>query len=344
MFFMRKFFQRVIATLNLFQGKQSLTIFLLAAIFALTACDDSSSAGGDGGETSAVESSSGVTLSEASAESNGSSDEKNNPSSAGTSTKSSNSNTSGNGTKSSSSSADWSWDVSKESRFNPDVDYDIMTDERDGKRYKTVTIGDQVWMAENLNYVDSAKTPSLKGESWCYNNEAANCTVGGRLYTWYAAIDWEKLATDADNPLDCRNYSIPCGLSGMVQGICPSGWHLPSHAEWNALFVAVGGQSTSVEEVYSQSPAAGKGLKSQTGWHNAGNGTDAFGFSALPVGFRDVNGGYDYDGHYAHFWSSTEINVSDVFIMEAIYSSDDAFLDRSYKTYGYPIRCVKDSE
>jgi len=59
----------------------------------------------------------------------------------------------------------WNWSVPKVYRFNPDIDYGTMTDERDGKTYKTVKIGDQIWMVENLNYADSTKTPSLKGKS-----------------------------------------------------------------------------------------------------------------------------------------------------------------------------------
>ena len=184
----------------------------------------------------------------------------------------------------------WNWDVPKECRLNPEITYGTMTDERDGKTYRTVTIGDQVWMAENLNYADSTKTPSLKGKSWCYNNVAANCDVAGRLYTWAAAIDSVKLATDAENPLDC-GYGKTCGLSGKVQGICPSGWHLPSESEWNTLFTKVGGKDV-----------AGTKLKSQSGWHNNGNGDDAFGFSALPAGFNN-SGDYYRGGRGAHFWS-----------------------------------------
>jgi uncharacterized protein (TIGR02145 family) len=275
---MKKSFQRVIATLNLFQGKQSLTIFLFAAIFALSACDDSSSAGDDNGETSALSCSAEMSSSSRHCEdckdeaisSSGkvtdkdsdakSSDSKDSPSSAGTSTKSSNSNTSGNGTKSSNSSAGkvncsallegWSWDVPKECLFNPDIDYGIMTDERDGKVYRTVQIGDQVWMAENLNF-DPGQGGSGDDKydwSWCYNNEPKNCDVGGRLYTWAAAMDSVKTGCGYGPTWRC-SATLP------VQGICPKGWHLPKKVEWGTLFEAVGGSN-----------GAGTALKSQCGW------------------------------------------------------------------------------
>lgn len=229
----------------------------------------------------------------------------------------------------------WSWNVPKECRFNPDIDYGTMTDERDGKVYRTVKIGDQVWMAENLNYADSAETPSLKRKSWCYNGEPKNCDVAGRLYTWAAAIDSVSLADDADNPQDC-GYGKECGVAStrsatLVQGVCPTGWHLPSRAEWNSLFTAVGDEST-----------AGKVLKSQTGWYNRGNGTDAFGFSALPAGGRNGDGeGYN-EGDYAYFWSSTELNSSYAYRMYLDYGSVSATLSFKNKDDGFSVRCLKD--
>ena len=222
---------------------------------------------------------------------------------------------------------DWSWDVPKECRFNPDIDYGTMTDERDGKVYKTVKIGDQTWMAENLNYADSVKTPSLKGKNWCYNKEPKNCEVAGRLYSWAAAIDSVKLANDADNPRDC-GYGKICGLTGTVKGICPTGWHLPSQAKWSTLITAVGGQLT-----------ASKVLKSQSGW----NGTDAFGFAALPAGQRG-NGSSFYNGdNSAYFWSSTEYAGGSAYGM-ILYNTNEYYeLQKNYnKGYGFSVRCVKD--
>ncbi|MBR2095473.1 MAG: hypothetical protein IJ908_07680, partial [Fibrobacter sp.] len=143
----------------------------------------------------------------------------------------------------------WSWDVPKEARLNPKIKYDSMVDPRDKQVYKVVKIDvpdtnySQVWMAENLNYADSVKTPSLKGRNWCYNNDEKNCKVSGRYYTWAAAIDSVALANDSKEPLDC-GYGKTCGLNHSVQGICPDGWHLPTLREWSLLCEAIGDYST----------------------------------------------------------------------------------------------------
>ena len=221
-------------------------------------------------------------------------------------------------------------DSQSSSSKDPELAEGFLTDNRDGQTYKTVTIGTQTWMAENLNYADSVTTASLKGKSWCYNDVAANCDVAGRLYTWAAAIDSVKLATDADNPLDC-GYGRECGLTGKVQGICPSGWHLPSYDEWNALFTAVGGQLN-----------AGKVLKSQTGWYSNGNGTDAFGFSALPAGSRYDYGYFNYDGYHAYFWSATELYTDLAYLMYLYYFNEYAYLDYDFKDFGFSVRCLMD--
>jgi uncharacterized protein (TIGR02145 family) len=224
----------------------------------------------------------------------------------------------------------WSWDVPKELRLNPKIEYDSITDSRDGKVYKTVKIGEQTWMAENLNYADSVKTPSLRGKSRCYNDDAKKCDVAGRLYTWAAAIDSVKLANDADNPQDC-GHGKTCSLPAKVQGICPSGWHLPSNEEWKALFTAVGGQST-----------AGMFLRSQSGWNNNRNGPNTFGFSVLPVGQAYENGYCSYDGENAFIWSITEDVSTRAYSMYIRYGSEYANLTADYKYYGFSVRCLKD--
>ncbi len=210
-----------------------------------------------------------------------------------------------------------------------------LTDNRDGQVYKTVTIGDQIWMAENLNYADSSKTPSLKGRSWCYNDSSEYCGKYGRLYTWAAAIDSVKLATAEENPLDC-GYGKECGLSDVVQGICPENWHLPDTTEWRNLFTSVGGQVT-----------AGVKLKSKTGWVEDGNGTDDYSFSVLPVGWRDAFL-FKRVGENAVFWTSTEKYDENFhsfsYLMELNYNNDGAYIGNDFKDDGFSIRCLKDAE
>ena len=171
--------------------------------------------------------------------------------------------------------------------------YGTLTDTRAVKTYKTVKIGAQTWMAENLNYET--------GNSYCYDNYARNCNKYGRLYTWDAA-----------------------------KKACPEGWHLPSKTEFETLFTAVGVQD-----------GAGTALKSTSSWNeDSGNGTDSFGFSALPAGFRFSNGEYHDEGYDAYFWSSTENDSYRVYYVN-LYR-DDEYLARSNKLGWLSVRCVKD--
>jgi uncharacterized protein (TIGR02145 family) len=321
---------------NLWWGKMSLRGGVAAAavssVLLLAACggDSGTSAPNDNGISSSeeiqssssslkVESSSSVILS-------GDSHEESSSSSS-TSLKSVSSSSKQLSSSSSGKNGDgWSWDVPKEARLNPEIAYDSMTDPRDGQIYKTVKIGDQIWMAENLNYADSIKTPSLIGKSWCYANKAENCAVAGRLYTWAAAIDSVKLATDADNPQDCGfDKAWNCTLPAKVQGICPDGWHLPTQVEWNTLFAEVGGELE-----------AGKILKAQTGW----NGTDSVGFSALPAGGRDNGGQFGADGNFAYFWCSNSAGSFYASYMSLDYT-EYAGLEPGLKDTAFSVRCLK---
>ena len=195
-----------------------------------------------------------------------------------------------------------------------------ITDTRDGQTYKTVSIGAQTWMAQNLNYETA--------NSYCYSNNASNCTKYGRLYTWAAAMD--SAGMWSANGKGCGYYKT-CTPTYPVRGVCPEGWHLPTKAEFKTLFTAVGGSVT-----------AGTKLKSTTGWNSSGNGTDDYSFSALPAGRMNYIGSYLNEGNYAYFWSSTEYNSDDAFSMYLNYDYDDAYPDYSHKNFGFSVRCVKD--
>ena len=140
------------------------------------------------------------------------------------------------------------------------------TDSRDGQTYSTVKIGDQVWMAENLNF----KT----ADSYCYNDDPSYCTKYGRLYIWSAAMDSVGVYDSSAVGCGCNYDYKNCSPSYPVRGICPEGWYLPDTVDWKTLFDAVGGVAT-----------AGKMLKSVKGWVSEWNGSndgvkgkDAFSF------------------------------------------------------------------
>jgi uncharacterized protein (TIGR02145 family) len=170
------------------------------------------------------------------------------------------------------------------------------TDPRDGKKYKFVKIGEQVWMAENLNF-------SAEG-SKCYDNKPENCEKYGRFYDW-----------------------------GTAMKACPNGWHLPNNDEYGALYNTVGGKDV-----------AGKKLKAKSGWNDSnekpGNGTDDFGFSALPSGFGDSEG-FGGVGDRGGWWSATEYRT---------FSSCDLYRDNiiDYKWWEgdgislMNVRCIQD--
>ena len=263
-----------------------------------------------------------------------SSDSKGNPSSAGTSTKSSNSSSSRVTSSDVEGSSKTAWDY-----LNPDINYGEFTDERDGQIYKTVTIApagtgySEVWMAENLNYETE--------NSWCgggIGTTEGDCSVYGRLYTWAAAVGRAEDECGIDHA---------CNLGeGDIRGACPKGWHLPRQSEWEALIVAVDGSITE----YTSSNTAGSKLKSAARCWSSYSGItieDAFGFSALPAGFRNHGiGNYNSKGYGTSFWSSTEETIYYAYVMGLDYRNDGAVLtyDNNHKRYGDSVRCLKDSD
>jgi uncharacterized protein (TIGR02145 family) len=176
------------------------------------------------------------------------------------------------------------------------------TDARDGKKYKTVKIGEQTWMAENLNYKANG--------SLCYNHNESYCEKYGRLYDW-------KTAKKA----------------------CPSGWHLPSREEWTKLIRFADG-TTGEENYYS--PTAGKYLKATSGWNSSGNGEDTYDFAALPGGNGSSDGSFYLVGNYGYWWATNESDNKRADIMYIDNSYDSAILSDDYKSGLISVRCVMD--
>ena len=171
-------------------------------------------------------------------------------------------------------------------------------DSRDGKKYKIAQIGNQTWMAKNLNYAAD--------NSACYENKGGNCGKYGRLYNWDAA-----------------------------KSACPAGWHLPNAAEWTALTDYAGGSSL-----------AGKRLKSTAGWldeygRNNDNGTDRYGFLALPGGYG-YNGAFLNAGYYGYWWCATESGTGFAPSRSMDYYNEHVFKATRDKAYLFSVRCVRD--
>ena len=182
------------------------------------------------------------------------------------------------------------------------------TDSRDNKNYTTVQIGNQCWMAENLNYETS--------NSWWYNNNSANGNIYGRLYTWDAALT-----------------------------ACPSGWSLPSDDEWKTMEMALGmSQSEADDTGYRGTDEGGKMKETGTiHWNSPNTGaTNTSGFTALPGGGRGSSGSFDSLGSYGGWWSSGEDSGTLAWGRSLHYG--DGRVGRGYggKTGGFSVRCLKD--
>ncbi len=184
----------------------------------------------------------------------------------------------------------------------------ITVKDADGNKYPTMKIGQQIWMAKNLNV-------NVPG-SMCYGNKPENCEKYGRLYTWEAA----KMA-------------------------CPSGWHLPSREEFKTFLELV---KLRTEQIVTQKKLNAEPLKKgedkfynhlrDSSWKN---GFDSFGFSALPAGYYDSYNKKFYSvGSIADFWSSTE-NSSRYAYYLYIYDRS-AYVNGYDKNFGYSVRCLQD--
>lgn len=202
-------------------------------------------------------------------------------------------------------------------KWNLSVAYGNLVDRRDGKSYRTVMIGSQTWMAENLRLE--------AGDSFCFDDKFEYCDTYGKLYPWYVAVG---------RP-DCAEKDS-CDLAPVMRGVCPEGWHLPSLAEWDTLFAFVG--TDIVHKLKSQSEewcdfddACPKG------------GLDTYGFGTRAGGYKSWDANYVDNRDAGYFWASSQADrcgmkviIGDGFDVGDYECGDDQG--------AASVRCVMDSE
>jgi uncharacterized protein (TIGR02145 family) len=184
----------------------------------------------------------------------------------------------------------------------------------EGKTYNTVQIGSQCWLRKNLDVGtmiqgsnDQINNSTI--EKYCYENDTKNCNTYGGLYQWNEAMQY----SDVEG----------------ARGICPSGWHIPTYAEFYTLYRTVGGYGNALKEI-------GQGT-------GGGAGTNTSGFSALLPGYRISNGYFKYLGSNTYFWGSTGYNNITACYMYLYHDGFNVYINYYYnRKYGFSVRCLKD--
>jgi len=206
----------------------------------------------------------------------------------------------------------------------PAFGQDIFTDERDGRIYQFVTIGEQTWMAENLAYlpqVDRVEEAQFEAERfWVYGfmgrdvNEARQSEMYktyGALYNWLAA---------------CNS--------------CPKGWRLPTDTDWQELEMRLGmSRDEANRRLWRASGETGKKLMSKEGWFK-NFGTDETGFKALPGGIRGLNG-FEAAGYGAYFWTASPTNGDNGLRRGLLFSETGINRTEDRRYIGNSVRCIK---
>jgi uncharacterized protein (TIGR02145 family) len=185
--------------------------------------------------------------------------------------------------------------------------------------YKTIKIGSQCWMAENLKIgktIDGSTKQTNNNiiEKYCYDNNTNNCKIYGGLYQWDEMMQYVN--------------------SEKTQGICPDGWHIPNQDEWTILTINLGGESIAGGKMKE------KGLNH---WKTPNNGaTDESGFNGLPGGYR-MSYDYFYDiGNYSIFWSSSEFSIYYSWYVCLDYSNSRITSDNlNGRTCAFSVRCIR---
>lgn len=202
----------------------------------------------------------------------------------------------------------------------------------DGNVYKTVQIGEQLWMAENLkvtHYRNGDQIPNISDNNvwenmddgaYCsYNNTDSNIDIYGLLYNWYVVDD--------------------------SRGLAPTGWHIPTDGEWKQLEMYLGMSQSEADSTDWRGTDEGGKLKEAgtTHWSSPNEGaSNESGFSALPGGFRDEDGFFFLISYGGNWWSSTKFGNFLAWDRSLHYKHSDIYLYGSDKQYGLSVRCIND--
>lgn len=191
---------------------------------------------------------------------------------------------------------------------------DPINDPRDNQVYNTIQIGDQCWMAENVNVgtmIDGSinQTNNAVFEKHCYENNPSNCDIYGGLYQW----------------------------GEMMQGICPAGWHLPGEGDWGWLATILAGEAGGKMKT-TGTIEEGTGL-----WHAPNTAaTNSSGFSALPGGYKDEFGNFAHLGSSAFFFSTLPWWYCCAHFWQLNYNGAELYSNWTYTSNSLSVRCLKD--
>ena len=205
----------------------------------------------------------------------------------------------------------------------------ITVTDADGNVYNTILINGKLWFKENLrttkynngtnipNVTDNGTWAHLSTPAYCwYNNDIANKPTYGALYNWYAV---------------------------ETGNLCPTGWHVPTDAEWYAMENYVDPTINDPNAAGWRGTDGGTKLKATSGWNSGGNCIDSYGFSALPGGYRSsTDGTFNSAGYCGNWWSSTENDATYAWYRGMNYDYGRVYRYSYYKRFGFSVRCVRD--
>ncbi len=195
----------------------------------------------------------------------------------------------------------------------------------DDRSYKITVIDDKIWMAENLAYLPAVSPPAS----------------GSLTDPFYYVYDYSgSSVTEARATAGYQNFGVLYNWSAAEKA-CPEGWHLPGDPEWKALEMKLGMTPAQADETGGRGSDQGTRMKTTSGWHNNGNGTNASGFSGLPGGNRTINGYFVYSVQRGFWWSATEVQSAFAWYRHLAHDAATVYRTTTTKENGYSVRCVK---